>query len=138
MVAAATASILKHLLKPHSIRPLQLAMNDGELNARYDPDLVLGLSIWHFSERENIHLLTAAIDESRQQLPSPLCVVYCKLPLETYLPILCESGAQLIVSSIPSLQRCLEWNVSRIPLTDQCFHPLISGLTARLPWSSLG
>jgi uncharacterized protein YaaQ len=137
IVSAATASILKDLLQQHSIRPWRLSTTRAGFVENANTDLVLGLSIWRLSRIEDLRPVALAVDSCRRRTPRPICVVYCELPLQALVPILCESGAQLVVSSVPSLQQCIERNINCIPLARQGFHPLTSGLVERLPWSSL-
>lgn len=50
------------------------------------------------------------------------------------VPLLLESGAQIVVSQLTSWQSTLDRVLSQVPLSNQGFHPLTSGLISRLPW----
>lgn len=68
----------------------------------------------------------------RGRLQQPVCVCFIAAEMIDHVPLLLESGAQIIVSQLDSWQRALERVLSRAPLSKQGFHPLTAGLLDRL------
>ncbi|MEM7474122.1 MAG: hypothetical protein AAF483_03960 [Planctomycetota bacterium] len=98
----------------------------------------LGLLLLRLQLSAELAIATSMIAEFRSQTPGPLCLVLLDNSLCDSASILCEAGAQLVVSQVPSLQRGLEAILNRDPLpiviSDRSSHPLLAGLIDRLPW----
>lgn len=69
----------------------------------------------------------------RGRLEQPTCVCYIAAEMIDHVPLLLESGAQVVVSQLDSWQRALVRVLNRAPLSKQGFHPLTAGLVDRLP-----
>ena len=70
----------------------------------------------------------------RGRVDQPVCVCYIAPDLIETVPLLLESGAQVIVSQLAVWQRALPRTLAHAPLSKQGFHPLTAGLVDRLPW----
>ena len=73
----------------------------------------------------------------RGRIDQPVCVSFLRHELLENVGLLLEAGAQIVVTQLPSWQRCLPRIISRAPLTKHGFHPLTTGLLDRLPWSQI-
>jgi len=71
----------------------------------------------------------------RGRLEQPICVCFITVGMIEHVPLLLESGAQIVVSQLDAWQRALTRILSRVPLSKQGFHPLTAGLVDRLPWT---
>ena len=71
----------------------------------------------------------------RGRLGQPICACCIAPEMFEHVPLLLESGAQIVVSQLDAWQRALTRILSRVPLSKQGFHPLTAGLVDRLPWS---
>jgi hypothetical protein len=72
----------------------------------------------------------------RGRLDQPICVCLIAPEMIDHVPLLLESGAQVVVSQLDVWQRALPRVLSRVPLSNQGFHPITASLVDRLPWSS--
>jgi hypothetical protein len=72
----------------------------------------------------------------RGRVGQPICACFISAEMIDHVPLLLESGAQIIVSQLDVWQRALARILSRAPLSKQGFHPLTAGLVDRLPWSN--
>lgn len=135
VIIAAAHSILKGLLEHEPIKlhliPAQSASDVSKHGVN------LGISFWRLSSPHELPSICDAITSCRHPTKSPICIVYHEPELMDCVPILCESGAQVVVSQLPSLQQALGSIISKVPLSFQGFHPLTSGLVERLPWPRL-
>lgn len=137
VVAVALQSMLRDLLDEKQCRAQLMLARGAAAVVPESPDLVLGLAVWRFCRLDELAAIGQAIHLCRQRSSEPICVVYCQASLRQHAPILCEAGAQLVVSSVPSLQRVIRRVLPRIPLSEQGYHPLTSGLVEYLPWPEL-
>ncbi len=71
----------------------------------------------------------------RGRLEQPICACIIAAEMIDHVPLLLESGAQVVVSQLDAWQRALTRILIRAPLSKQGFHPLTAGLVDRLPWS---
>ena len=72
----------------------------------------------------------------RGRLDQPICVCLIAPEMIEHVPLLLESGAQVVVSQLDVWQRALPRVLSRVPLSNQGFHPITASLVDRLPWAS--
>lgn len=70
----------------------------------------------------------------RGRLEQPICACFIATEMIDQVPVLLESGAQIVVSQLDVWQRALTRILSRAPLSKQGFHPLTGSLVDRLPW----
>ncbi len=72
----------------------------------------------------------------RGRLDQPICVCLITPEMVEHVPLLLESGAQIVVSQLDAWQRAITRLLGRVSLSKQGFHPLTAGLVDRLPWST--
>lgn len=70
----------------------------------------------------------------RGRLDQPICACLITPEMIEHVPLLLESGAQIVVSQLDVWQRALPRVLTRVPLSNQGFHPITAGLVDRLPW----
>lgn len=135
VITAAAHDILCALLNPVPIRN-HLDAASAPKDVAADPS-VYGIAIWRLSAQEEFRPICDALMRCRQRKDRPIAIVYADPDLAECTSILCEVGAQVVVSQVPSLQKVLRSVTRKAPLSLQGSHPLTSGLAERLPWPEL-
>ena len=94
-----------------------------------------GLLLWVIRNSTDARALANTLQDNR----SSRCtrIVYLDRKCFGYAQALQESGAQIVVSQLPSLKRILSQIAPRLHRSPLGSHPLTSGLTLRLPWTEL-
>ncbi|MFK7737540.1 MAG: hypothetical protein AB8B50_16010 [Pirellulaceae bacterium] len=124
---------------------LPLSSADEYTEEHFPSDLVLGFSLWCMQEDSDLKPVCRNLALQRNLFPSSVRIAVCDFEHADCLRILNEAGAQIVARDVPSLQRAVtalfetqaESAHSAVPLSDQGFHPLTSGLVSRLPWPEL-
>jgi len=106
----------------------------------YGPALAkqpVGLAAWALWSDEALESLCLSLAAARELPHPPLCVCYVAPELAECIAILCEAGAQIVISQLPSLESALAKALPGIRLSNHGFHPLTGGLWERLPWTEV-
>lgn len=140
VVSAVVHAILRDALAEAPIRTLHIPA-DSIQDVGSD-GLAVGLAIWRLNDSSELAEVCNQLTKCQNKPNSAIRIIYLPTHLRDWIPVLCEAGAQVVVSQVPSLQRLLEnlvscENLAKIPLSMQGFHPLTSGLINRLPWPEL-
>lgn len=96
-----------------------------------------GLAAWALWDETQLEQLCLTLAAIRSQSRPPLSVCYLVPELAEHVAILVESGAQIVVSQLPSLETALSKLLPRVALSTHGFHPLTGGLVERLPWGEV-
>ncbi|MCA9132332.1 MAG: hypothetical protein KDA45_04230 [Planctomycetales bacterium] len=138
VVTAALQSMLRERLAEESVRlRLWLAASPGQVPqiATAQP---LGLALWVMHQAAELPEICRALPPTRAQPRPPLCLCFLGLGVDRRraecAAILLESGAQVVVDELPSLQSALPGILRAAPRSQQGYHPLTAGLVERLPW----
>lgn len=165
--AAVAHRVLQESLKDAPVRVIRRKLDPQD---RQTSGLQVGLTLWRL---EKPNELAAICDGIRTFQPldglrsnRAVCVVFIEPEFVDCTGILLESGAQIVVRDVPSLESVLRQLVAplastqpgenrgslaaksvevvprrlpecTIPLSTRGFHPLTSGLVDRLPWPEL-
>ena len=97
---------------------------------------VTGLVTLALQQASEVPAACKSLWRIRGRLDQPICVCLIAPEMIEHVPLLLESGAQVVVSQLDVWQRALPRVLSRVQLSNQGFHPITAGLVDRLPWSS--
>jgi hypothetical protein len=98
------------------------------------PDATLGLALWTISDSSRLDAICSAIAGLRRHSPDTRCCVLVDAYHQGCMQPLAESGAQIVASQLPSLEKCVRLAAKQAPLSTRGFHPLTSNLVRLLPW----
>lgn len=112
---------------------------------QFSSDLVLGFGLWCMGREADLSPICRNLALQRSLFPNSVRIALCDFEHADCFRILNEAGAQIVARDVPSLQRAIAsllsmqtvGNPAAVPLSDQGFHPLTSGLVGRLPWPEL-
>ncbi len=134
IITAAVSSVLDRALDQGIRQRLRRIQHPQEM---VDMAAEVGLAIWSVESLDELTDVCEAVAASRERRRNLVAVVRLSPQLNQGVPILAESGAQIVATQVISIQRALRQAVPRISLSHQGYHPLTSGLLQRLPWPEL-
>ncbi len=157
VVATAVRDMIDHELAGREVRARMLRSDSPRQLEQLANTHRLGLAIWVVVDDSEIPSLCQAMVTIRQRHPDTLCVCYLSAtqndmgslkwpdappaaphnlsaPRSELVSLLVESGAQLLVDDLPTLQLALPRVIAQVPLASHGYHPLTTGLLERLPW----
>lgn len=137
VVTAAVCTMLDDHFDVQVVRPRLLEAATAAEVASAATMQACSLAIWTLRHEPDTIATCDAIAECTRQQASGLRICYLDVRLSEYNSILLEAGAQIVVSELPSLQCALTNVLDSLPRSSLGFHPLTSGLAARLPWSDV-
>ncbi len=131
---AATHKMLLDHFANQSVRVQLIQSDSGDELAQTVQRQVTGLVTLVLQQASEIPSACKTLWRLRGRLDQPVCVSFIAPELIDHVPLLLESGAQVVVSQLDAWQRVLPRVLSRAPLSQQGFHPITAGLIERLPW----
>jgi hypothetical protein len=133
---AATRKMLLDHFAEQAVKIHLLQVDNAENLAQTTQRQATGLVTLVILQASEIPAACRSLWRMRGKLDQPLCVCVIAPELIEHVPLLLESGAQIVVSQLDVWQRALARILSRVQLSNQGFHPITAGLTDRLPWPS--
>ncbi len=95
---------------------------------------VVGLITLVLQQPIDVPAACRVLTRMRGRLEQPVCVCFISPGMIESVPVLLESGSQVIVSQLSVWQRAVPRTLAQAPLSKQGFHPLTASLIDRLPW----
>lgn len=135
-----TAQLNKVLVAWAAGQAIKVRLDRVESLDEYGPALAkqpVGLAAWALWGDEALEPLCLSLATARDLPQPPLRVCYVAPELSECLAILCEAGAQIVISQLTSLEAALAKALPGVRLSNHGFHPLTGGLWERLPWSEV-
>ena len=138
LFTAATRKMLQDCLKQHSnAASIKLQLMQAEsvneavaMVGRH----TRGLVSFVISSVTDLAPISQALWRIRGRQDQPITACYIDPELVQNVPLLLESGAQIVVSQLDAWQKSLPRILRQAPLSKWGMHPLTSGLIDRLPW----
>ena len=132
---AATRKMLTDHFSDQAVKVQLLRAENSDDLAQLTQRQVTGLVTLVLQQPSEIPSACKSLWRIRGRLDQPVCVCFVSPEMIEHVPLLLESGAQIVVSQLDAWQRALSRILSRAPLSQQGFHPLTAGLVDRLPWN---
>ncbi len=132
---AATRKMLTDHFANEAVKVQLVRTENSEELAQIVQRQVTGLVTLIIQQTSEIPAACKSLWRIRGRLDQPVCVCFIAAEMIEHVPLLLESGAQIVVSQLDTWQRALTRVLDRVPLSKQGFHPLTAGLIDRLPWT---
>ena len=133
---AATRKMLVDHLANQAVKVQLIQAGNAEDLSQITQRQVTGLVTLVMQDASEVPATCKSLWRMRGRLDQPICVCLIAPEMVEHVPLLLESGAQIVVSQLDVWQRALTRVLSRVQLSNRGFHPITASLIDRLPWPS--